>query len=741
MMRTPIAVILLVATLHPAATAQRSFSDSSHLRDAAYVREHIKEISSAELWSSLDPGVAGLERARTLAAAGKYSDAAAAWGEYWKARKQPTYVTQTDHQYLDTDLLTGHEAFRIAIERAPDEGDTILTRAGLMMHNVIRTWGDSVIRFGDRVDFNRDIGHSLKYGFHYWMWSRPLIMAAVLTGDQKYVAKFDELFNQWYDQRNAITNTIPNLDVVYYELGLGVRNRMFIENYFLPNRERTPDTHERLLKTVLGAGRWLYELQRWEGYRPGNWQIHGSYMLVQLGLVFPEFRESAEWLRMGLQRMMEHLDQDFFPDGGHSERAPRNYTLATYLNYRNLAYLLEAYGAHKEISEKIRASMGRTIDWWLTMITPTGEVPAINDSHRGLVPEMILRDGAEFFRKPQVYAVLRTLLGGKGGGTDSLPPYTSRHMPASGFTVMRSDWTPEALYCSINYGPFAGFHSHFDLLDFELYAYGKPLAVDAGIGLTYDDPLYETWYRSSRAHNMVAVNDSNIERDGVQGTQILWGSTRSLDFFSGVHDGYERFGVRHRRQVAFVKPSYWLMLDDITCTRFGDTLMWYFHSPETLQTSQHGFVSIHAPGIRISQAGSEFSTERGSGMAASTSNRTPGKTQEIGWIRFNQESNPDSLCQFALLLEPFRENGPARTAERISKRHFVVKSGSEEDHLYFTLGPYTDGTLETDASVVLLRMKEGAHASFVVHNARYLRYGDKILWNSVEPSSGEGEIP
>ncbi len=739
-MRKPVVVFILLAAVHSCGIAQRSFSDSSHLGDPAWVRQHIHDISTQEVWSALDLDRPGCERIRADVAAGRFAGAAAEWAAYWKAKQQPTYITQTDHLYLDTDMLTGHAAFRVAMERTPEEGDTIIVRAGLILNNVIRTWGDSVIQFGQHVDFNRAIGHSLKYGFHYWMWSRPLIMAAVLTGDQKYVAKFDELFNEWYEQRNSITNTIPNLDVVYYELGLGVRNRMFIENYLLTNRERTPETHERLLKTVLAAGRWLWELQRWEGYRPGNWQVHGSYMLVQLALVFPEFRESGEWLRLGLQRTMEHLDQDFFPDGGHSERAPRNYTLATYLNYRNLAYLLEAYGARKDVSEKIRASMGRTIDWWITMVTPTGEVPAINDSHRGLFPTMILRDGAEFFRKPQVYAILRTLPGGKGGGIDSLPSFTSRHMPASGFSVMRTEWSPEALYLNVNYGPAAGFHTHFDMLDFELYAYGKALAVDAGIGLTYDDSLYTTWYRSTRAHNMVAVNDSNIEREGVQGEQILWGSTPSLDFFSGVHAGYERFGIRDRRQIAFVKPFYWFMLDDLSCTHGGDTLSWYFHSPDSLLTAGTGFVSATAPGIRVVPAGPAFATRRGTGRAASTTDRTPGKTQDVGWIRFDQISTGDSLSQFPILLEPFRSDTAARSAVKITKRHFVVRSPGVEDHLYFTLGPYSDGTVETDGSVVLLRLREGGGSSFVVHNARYLRYGDTILWNSATPSSGEGVI-
>ncbi len=734
-----IIVLMLLLVFSAKALGQHSYSDSSRLKDPSYVKQRIHEISDQDLWNSLDLSRRGLEKVDGFVRAGNFREAATGWAAYWKAKKQPSYLSQTDHLLIDTEMLTEAPAFREAMQQSPDERDTILARAGMIMQNIIRPWGDYVIAFGDKVDFNREVGQSGKYGFHYWIWSRPLIMAAALTRDQKYTAKFDQLFNSWYEQRNSITSTIPGLDVVYYELGLGVRNRMFIENYLLPNKERTGETHERMLKIVLAAGRWLYELQRWEGYRPGNWQIHGSYMLVQLALVFPEFRESSEWFRIGLQRMTEHLEKDFFSDGGHSERCPRNYTQATYLSFRNLHYLLGAYKVRKDIKEQIGSSIGRTIDWWITMLAPTGEIPAINDSHRGLFPIKILRDGAESFGKPVVYSVLRNLFGEKRRGSESLPRYTSRHMPASGFSVMRTDWTPDALYMTVNYGPEAGFHSHFDLLDFELYAFGKPLAIDAGLGLTYDDPLYNPWYRSSKAHNMVAVNDSNIERVGIQGENIKWSSTRSLDYYAGEHRGYRRFGVQHRRHIAFVKPSYWFILDDLTCSRQGDTLSWYFHSPETLVSSGSGFVSTSAPGIRVLPVGQDFTTRSGRGMAASTKELIPGKVEEIGWIRFDQASVKDSVHQFSILLAPFRKQEEKRSAEKISDRHYVVKSTASTDHLYFTNGKYADGTIETDGTFVLMRLRSDGVTTYAVVDGTYLNYKGKKIWKSAATASAEGE--
>ena len=79
-----------------------------------------------------------------------------------------------DHLLQDTDLLESLMDFRDATRQSPDERDTIIARADLILQNTIKTWGDSVITFGEKVDFNRGMGQSGKYGFHYWIWARPL---------------------------------------------------------------------------------------------------------------------------------------------------------------------------------------------------------------------------------------------------------------------------------------------------------------------------------------------------------------------------------------------------------------------------------------------------------------------------------------------------------------------------------------------------------------------------------------
>ena len=301
-------LFIVVAVSFQPASAQLHLNPQSKITDSLYLQRSIKSISDEDLFAALDLSKKNLAGVNAAVRNKEPVSAYKAWAQYWTAKRQPRYVTQSYHMLIDTEMLTEYDSLRSYARQYPEERDTILARATMLLQHRIPAWGDVVLEFGPKVDFNRNVGQSGKYGFHYWIWARPLNAAFVLTGDERYVAAIDDLFQQWYDQRNSIDRSIPDFDVVYYELGLGVRNRIFLEYYLLPYSQRSWQTHEKMLKTMLGAARWLYQLQLWEGYRSGNWQIHGSYMLTQIALSFPEFRESKIWLALGLKRMKEHLE-------------------------------------------------------------------------------------------------------------------------------------------------------------------------------------------------------------------------------------------------------------------------------------------------------------------------------------------------------------------------------------------------------------------------------------------------
>jgi hypothetical protein len=97
--------------------------------------------------------------------------------------------------------------------------------------------------------------------------------------------------------------------------------------------------------------------------------------------------------------------------------------------------------------------------------------------------------------------------------------------------------------------------------------------VDAGTYGYTAEPEWRDFFRSTAAHSTVMVDGVGQAtpaapfkwRTRPQARLARWLSTDAFDFADAAHDGYRRLPdpVRHRRRVLFVKPRYWLMIDDL----------------------------------------------------------------------------------------------------------------------------------------------------------------------------------
>jgi hypothetical protein len=220
----------------------------------------------------------------------------------------------------------------------------------------------------------------------------------------------------------------------------------------------------------------------------------------------------------------------------------------------------------------------------------------------------------------------------------------------------------------------------------------------------------------------------------------VWSSTNEIDYFAGEHRGYAAFGVTHRRHIAFVKPRYWVILDQLKCERDGNTLSWYFHSPTHLVPFGMGFRSAACPGIVVLPANAGLDARVGKGFAASTNDLTPGKTQEIDWIAFDQTSLVGATKQFPVLLYPYREKAPEIEFGGMSPEHYMLRTSHFTDDLYFPIHPYDDRDVSTDAVFLLLHHEPERTVTFSLLQGTYLRYKGKEIWSSKEKASVDGVV-
>ncbi len=535
-----------------------------------YLDRKIKHITDADLFTSLRLDLPGLEGVKSAVQEKDYLAAGAAWRDHLANRVKEEEVEEA--------------GWRGDLDR-----ENVLREADLIVARDIKCWGGVRIQYDGEIDFSRNLGGSSNYGFHYFGWIAPLGPAYRLTRDEKYARAFVEIFMQWYRQRDLVKGDHPHLDVIWYELGCGARAHAFTNLYFTTigsEAAASPEFHLHMLRTMLGHGRWVYAYET--AYAAGNWQVYANSGLLKIGLSYPEFRDATRWVKRGLKWVVAHTRQDVYADGCHKERAP-HYHLGVADSFFDIYRSLAGVRGVSAQRRKIGDAVGRMLSWTVSMTIPSGHSPTVGDSEYELPQGQFLRAGLVLGKPELLWAskapgkeikkVAREV-GVKKIAKPRAPARPTYHRKESGFIIVRSGWREDDLYFALNYGPYGGGHSHAEALAFQMWADGRPLAVDCGRGVSYDDPLHQTWYKTPYAHNMVIVDGAAPSIKGRRGRLLFWKTKGDVDFLGLTHTGYAEQGVGHRRYVLLNRSRGYAVLLDLLSAKSGEhQYEWTLNSP------------------------------------------------------------------------------------------------------------------------------------------------------------------
>lgn len=125
-------------------------------------------------------------------------------------------------------------------------------------------------------------------------------------------------------------------------------------------------------------------------------------------------------------------------------------------------------------------------------------------------------------------------------------------------------------------GPQTFEHTHYDKGQFILEAYGETLAADPGT-IDYSKP-FSTLVKGSKFHNIVTVNGKDQSYKDADKAVVIQSlvEAETYDFLHvDLSNAYKEL-ARYDRRILFVRPDYWLILDDVVSLEGG--LEWNFHS-------------------------------------------------------------------------------------------------------------------------------------------------------------------
>lgn len=367
-------------------------------------------------------------------------------------------------------------------------------------------------------------------------------------------------------------------------------------------RNHITDDHQlwgRLVDLVYSHAR-LIELRTSLHSSAGNHTIAESAGLIYAGVIFSEIPGSSRWLGTGKKLLEAEAERQILPDGGGIEQATWYQLFNIHILWL-VTRLLRHFHIRVPLALDTATNRGTA---FLAALDSDGEsLEQIGDSDSGYALSEYL--SIPVHRPSPIECPMTTF-------TDSgYTVATIGHLDRSRFIF---DHGP--LGMPPNYG-----HGHADALALLLTRKSRRIFIETGTYTYGGDPKWREYFRSTRAHNTVTVDDLD---QATQEDTFQWSEPYRADLLrsevepghSGrllaTHDGYRSIGVKHLRAVAWERDR-WLLIFDYLVGTGSHTLDLHWHLSPEIQCKGEEVVDLRSGDdlITMQCIGGDLSIQRG----------------------------------------------------------------------------------------------------------------------------------
>ena len=377
----------------------------------------------------------------------------------------------------------------------------------------------------------------------------------------------------------------------------------------------TPAAASVFYRNLLSHGRFI--MRHLEAY--GNHRFSNFVGLIFLGVLFPEFKEAAQWREIGLRGFYEELTKQVRADGCHFEGSIPYHRLVLEMA-ATTCLLLRRNGI--DIPGDAAAALSRMFAFTAGYLKPNGFAPQVGDADDGRLQELtpldkrdhayLLALGAVLTETPELKASAKPhpeafwLLGPEGlDAWDALPagdpPRASVAFKDSGFVALRSERLHAFVTCRRPDAADVGAHAHNDHLSFTLALDGADCIVDSGTYTYTGDIRARHAFRSARAHNTVTLDGMEINAlqasdpfrldDRADCRIVEWSPGDVRDVLVARHTGYP--GITVERQFILDHERHTLEIRDRISGEGRHRIEWRLHfAPEwSLSVDVNGVIA------------------------------------------------------------------------------------------------------------------------------------------------------
>ncbi len=504
------------------------------------------------------------------------------------------------------------EAVLAAFRRHCPMADALtIVAANQACNHIFDLLGSGPTHLGDEIDWHVDF----KTGHHYdprqyyaniypanypgghdikvpWELSRCqhfawLGQAYWYTGDEKYTCEFVAQVTDWIEANPPKfgVNWACTMDVA-----IRVANWLWGYHFFKDSPALTDEFLLSLNKSLLAHGRHIINNLERSDELTANHYLSDIVGLVYLGLMCPQFAEAQRWREFGLHELRREMFKQVYADGVDFEASINYHRLATEL-FLSPILLCRLHGV--TVPADVMARLEKMLEFVMHYTKPDGTVPLFGDCDNGRLhrlkvwvePERewidhryLLAIGAVLFERDDFGQAAgdqweeafwmwgdRAIAFKEQLDSKMLPPLQlgSRAFLDGGLYIMRGEDNYMIVDAGSNGQNGVGGHAHNDTLSFEYYAGGQSWVIDPGAYVYTADFDARNLFRSSRYHNVLTIDDQEINRfdksllfslsNDAQPSIHVRDSSAERDLLIASHSGYERL-----KPPAFVRRTFWL---------------------------------------------------------------------------------------------------------------------------------------------------------------------------------------
>jgi hypothetical protein len=307
----------------------------------------------------------------------------------------------------------------------------------------------------------------------------------------------------------------------------------------------------------------VYENIRKHPAGKNNWQTYhnSAYMLIG-GVLGDEaiVRQALEDPENGFTYQME---ESVLPGGMWYENS-WGYHFYTLEAVRRIVETGRRLGIDLYVFPQVKTMYTVAADY----LMPDGTLPRFGDATTTGIPRERYESAYRQWREPALMALLpdgptweSVLLGRTERSEASVDTATAASVlqAGAGHAILRGRGPKGTSAAVMTFGPFGGFHGHFDKLSFVYYGLGQELGYDPGRARSqaYRLPVHGNWYRATVSHNTVVVDGAS--QRGVAANGGLFLAHDQVSAASAwVDDAFE--GVTHRRLLV-LRPQFLVVAD------------------------------------------------------------------------------------------------------------------------------------------------------------------------------------